>query len=49
MQQALDRRQTASQLILFGDEGHGSQKRDNRVQEVGHTLRFFTEHLIGVN
>ncbi len=49
MQHALDRRQTASQLILFGDEGHGSQKRDNRVQEVGHTLRFFTEHLIGVN
>jgi dipeptidyl aminopeptidase/acylaminoacyl peptidase len=49
MQHALDRRQTASQLILFGDEGHGSQKRDNRVQEVGHTLRFFTEHLIEVN
>jgi dipeptidyl aminopeptidase/acylaminoacyl peptidase len=49
MKHALDRRQTDSQLILFGDEGHGSQKRDNRVQEVGHTLRFFTEHLIGVN
>ena len=48
MKHALDRRQTASQLILFGDEGHGSQKRDNRVQEVGHTLRFFTEQLIGV-
>ncbi|HKY74619.1 MAG TPA: prolyl oligopeptidase family serine peptidase, partial [Acidimicrobiia bacterium] len=48
MKNALDRRQTASQLILFGDEGHGSQKRDNRVQEVGHTLRFFTEHLTGV-
>ena len=46
MQTALDRRRTASQLILFGDEGHGSQKRDNRVQEVGHTLRFFTEHLL---
>ena len=49
MKQALDRRQTDSQLILFGDEGHGSQKRDNRVQELGHTLRFFTEQLIGVN
>lgn len=49
MKNALDRRRTVSELILFGDEGHGSQKRDNRVQEVGHTLRFFTEHLIGVN
>ncbi len=49
MKNALDRRRTASQLILFPDEGHGSQKRDNRVQEVGHTLRFFTEQLIGVN
>ena len=48
MKNALDRRRTASQLILFGDEGHGSQKRDNRVQETGHTLRFFTEHLMGV-
>lgn len=49
MKNALDRRRTASQLILFADEGHGSQKRDNRVQEVGHTLRFFTDHLLGVN
>ncbi|MEW6474708.1 MAG: prolyl oligopeptidase family serine peptidase [Actinomycetota bacterium] len=45
MQAALDRRRAGSQLILFADEGHGSQKRDNRVQEVGHTLRFFLEHL----
>jgi dipeptidyl aminopeptidase/acylaminoacyl peptidase len=49
MKNALDRRQTASQLILFGDEGHGSQRRDNRVQEVGHTLRFFTDQLTKVN
>jgi dipeptidyl aminopeptidase/acylaminoacyl peptidase len=48
MKAALDRRRTPSGLILFADEGHGSQKRDNRVQEVGHTLQFFTEHLIGV-
>jgi dipeptidyl aminopeptidase/acylaminoacyl peptidase len=45
MQAALDRRRAGSELILFGDEGHGSQKRDNRVAEVGHTLRFFREHL----
>ena len=49
MKAALDARQTGSQLILFPDEGHGSQKRDNRVQEVGHTLQFFTEHLLGPN
>jgi dipeptidyl aminopeptidase/acylaminoacyl peptidase len=45
MKAALDRRRTESQLILFGDEGHGSQKRDNRVQETGHTLSFLLEHL----
>ncbi|HET9772501.1 MAG TPA: prolyl oligopeptidase family serine peptidase, partial [Acidimicrobiia bacterium] len=45
MQAALDRRGAASQLIVFGDEGHGSQRRDNRVQEVGHTLEFFQRHL----
>jgi dipeptidyl aminopeptidase/acylaminoacyl peptidase len=45
MQAALDRRGATSNLILFGDEGHGSQKRDNRVQEVGHTLEFFQRHL----
>jgi dipeptidyl aminopeptidase/acylaminoacyl peptidase len=48
MKAALDSRRTTSQLILFPDEGHGSQKRDNRVQEVGHTLQFFNEHLTGV-
>jgi dipeptidyl aminopeptidase/acylaminoacyl peptidase len=46
MQTALDRRRVGSQLILFGDEGHGSAKRDNRVLEAGHTLRFFLEHLL---
>ncbi|HEV8628642.1 MAG TPA: prolyl oligopeptidase family serine peptidase [Acidimicrobiia bacterium] len=49
MKAALDARRTAAQLILFPDEGHGSQKRDNRVQEVGHTLQFLTDHLLGVN
>jgi dipeptidyl aminopeptidase/acylaminoacyl peptidase len=45
MQTALERRRIASGLILFGDEGHGSRKRDNQVQELGHTLKFFLEHL----
>jgi len=47
MQAALDRRRAGSQLILLPDEGHGSQKRDSRVQETGHTLEFFTHHLLG--
>lgn len=34
-------------LILFPDEGHGSQDRDNRVLEIGHALRFFDRHLKG--
>jgi dipeptidyl aminopeptidase/acylaminoacyl peptidase len=49
MKAALDGRRSDAQLILFGDEGHGSQKRDNRVEEVGHTLEYFTRHLTGVN
>jgi len=47
LQAALERRRAGSQLILFPDEGHGAQKRDNRVQEAGHTLQFFQEHLLG--
>jgi dipeptidyl aminopeptidase/acylaminoacyl peptidase len=46
MQAALDRRKAGSRLIVFPDEGHGSQKRDNRVQEVGHTLAFFEQFLL---
>ena len=49
MKAALDRHKTESQLILFPDEGHGSQKRDNRVQQFGHTLEFFIAHLTVVN
>jgi dipeptidyl aminopeptidase/acylaminoacyl peptidase len=46
MKAALDRHKTESQLILFPDEGHGSQKRDNRVQQFGHTLEFFIAKLV---
>jgi dipeptidyl aminopeptidase/acylaminoacyl peptidase len=47
MKTALDRRRADTELILFPDEGHGSQRRDNRVQQVGHTLDFFLKHLAG--
>jgi dipeptidyl aminopeptidase/acylaminoacyl peptidase len=49
MKAALDRQRSPSQLIIFPDEGHGSQKRDNRVQQVGQALAFFTQHLMAVN
>ncbi len=34
-----------SQLILFPDEGHGTQKKENKILEWGHTLNFFKETL----
>jgi len=42
----LQRKSVPSQLIVFADEGHGAQKRDNRVLQFGHILRFFKEHLL---
>jgi dipeptidyl aminopeptidase/acylaminoacyl peptidase len=45
MHDALERRGLASPLILFADEGHGSQKRGNQVLSLGHTIQFLQEHL----
>jgi dipeptidyl aminopeptidase/acylaminoacyl peptidase len=42
---ALEARHVANRLIIFPDEGHGSQKRENRVLEMGHVLQFFEKHL----
>jgi protease II len=36
-----------SPLIIFADEGHGARKRGNQVSQLGHSLRFFEEHLLG--
>ena len=33
--------------IIFADEGHGAQKRENRVLQTGHAPHFFEEKLIG--
>ena len=44
-QEALQAKKIPSKLIVFSDEGHGAQKRDNRVFEIGHTLQFFKTHL----
>lgn len=32
-------------LIIFADEGHGAQKRDNVAMSLGHTLAFFEKYL----
>ena len=37
----------ASPLMIFPDEGHGAQKRENRVIMLGHAIAFFEKHLGG--
>ncbi len=44
---ALTGRGLPAELVVFADEGHGAQKRDNQVLQFGHTLRFFQKHLQG--
>lgn len=33
------------ELMIFPDEGHGTQKRSNQVLAIGHALSFFERHL----
>ncbi len=47
IQRALEAKKIPSELILFADEGHGAQKRDNQVLQYGHLVRFFRTHLGG--
>jgi protease II len=47
MYDALVKRGVTTGLMVFPDEGHGAQKRENRVLEIGHTLDFFERHLVG--
>lgn len=42
----LERRKIPTGLILFGDEGHGTAKRDNSVLSLGHTIAFLEKHLL---
>jgi dipeptidyl aminopeptidase/acylaminoacyl peptidase len=46
IKEALDARKIPSDLIIFPDEGHGAQKRENQVLQYGHMVRFFQEHLL---
>lgn len=45
MQNAMEKKGLASQLIIFADEGHGAAKKENRILEWGNTLGFFKKHL----
>jgi len=45
MHDALAKRGVPTRLMVFPDEGHGTQKRENKVLEIGHTLAFFETHL----
>jgi dipeptidyl aminopeptidase/acylaminoacyl peptidase len=42
----LQAKKIPASLILFPDEGHGTQKRANKVLELGHTLQFLRAHLL---
>jgi dipeptidyl aminopeptidase/acylaminoacyl peptidase len=43
--EAMTKKGLPAELILFPDEGHGMRKRPNQVLAMGHTLRFFEQHL----
>jgi dipeptidyl aminopeptidase/acylaminoacyl peptidase len=45
MYEALQANRVNSQLIIFADEGHGVQRRENQVQALGHTLGFFLSNM----
>ncbi len=45
IREALEARHVPNTLIIFPDEGHGSQRRENRVLEIGHVLQFFQTYL----
>ena len=42
---ALSKRGLPVDLMIFPDEGHGAQKRENRVVMYGHALAFFEKYL----
>lgn len=45
MYEAMQKKDARTQMIIFPDEGHGVQKRENAVLMLGHTLAFFEQHL----
>ncbi len=47
MYEATTKRGVKTGLIIFPDEGHGAQKRENRVLQTGHTILWFDKYLKG--
>jgi dipeptidyl aminopeptidase/acylaminoacyl peptidase len=45
LQAALEARKVPAKLVVFPDEGHGAQKRDNRVIQIGESIAFFQKYL----
>jgi protease II len=43
---ALEARGVPVELVIFADEGHGAQKRENQALMLGRTLEFFRKHLV---
>jgi dipeptidyl aminopeptidase/acylaminoacyl peptidase len=44
---ALEKKGVPCDLTIFPDEGHGAQKRENRVYTLAKSIAFFTKHLQG--
>jgi dipeptidyl aminopeptidase/acylaminoacyl peptidase len=42
---ALAKRGVPTALMIFPDEGHGAQKRENRVVMIGHAIAWFEKYL----
>ncbi len=47
MHDAIERRGVGCDLMIFPDEGHGAQKRENRVLMLGNAIAFLKEKLAG--
>ena len=43
---ALAKKGVPCDLTIFPDEGHGAQKRENRVTMLAQAIAFFTKHLV---
>jgi dipeptidyl aminopeptidase/acylaminoacyl peptidase len=44
---ALEKKGVPCDLAIFPDEGHGAQKRSNKVLMIGHSIDFLRKHLTG--
>lgn len=49
MYEAATKKGIPTGLVIFADEGHGAQKRDNRVLQTGHSILWFDKYLKGID